>query len=71
MQSSGVAKGGGAGGHGPQSRKQCRIVGNGGGGGRCLIHRVTKYSGFQDACVRFVSQSFRFATKIRIQIGLS
>ena len=19
----------------------------------CLIHRVTKYSGFQDACVRF------------------
>ena len=40
-------------GHGPQSRKYFRMVGNGGPINGCLIHGVTKYSGFQDACVRF------------------
>ena len=37
----------------PQPRKQIMIVGNGVQITGCLIHRVTKYRGFQDACVRF------------------
>ena len=37
----------------PQSRKKILLVGNVGPITGCLIHRVTNYSGFQDACLRF------------------
>ena len=37
----------------PPMPEKIRIVGNEGPVTDCLIHRVTKYSGFHDACVRF------------------
>ena len=37
----------------PPIPEKVRIMGNGVSIPDCLIHRVTKYSGFQDACVRF------------------
>ena len=40
----------------PLIRGEIRMVGNGWPITGCLIHRVTKYSGFQDACVRFSFQ---------------
>ena len=45
-------RGGGQGAMLPNPGKNM-MVGNGGPIIGCLIHRVTKYSGFQDACVRF------------------
>ena len=38
--------------HGPQFRKEIRMVGNRGPITGCLIHIVTKYRGYKDACVR-------------------
>ena len=40
-------------GHAPQLRTKIWMVWNGGPITGRLIHRVTKYSGFQNACVRF------------------
>ena len=60
----------GARGHGPNPGKN-RIVGNEGPITTCPIHRVTKYSGFQDACVRLsFPVPFRKIIFI-IEIGLS
>ena len=64
---SGVARGG-PGGHSPQSQKQIRMVLNGGPITGCLIHRVTKYRGFQDACVRCVFPVLPFAKILIIYI---
>ena len=36
-----------------------------------LINRLTKYSGFQDACVRFSFPVLLFKNKFLIKIGLS
>ena len=46
------------------------MVGNGGPRTGCQIHRVTKYSGFQNACVRFSFPVFR-QNNFNIQIGLN
>ena len=57
---------------GPQTWKTIRMVGNGGPITGCLIHRVKKYSWFQDACVRFSFPDLPIRkNKIIIQIGLS
>ena len=49
-----------------------RMVGNGEPINGCLFHRVTKYRGFQDFCVRFSFSALTFRkTIVIIQIGLS
>ena len=57
----------------PRMPEKIRMVGNEGPITDCLIHRVTKYSGFHDACVRFsflfLAKRY-FANKL-IQTGLS
>ena len=54
-QATGVARGG-------QSQKNWK-VGNGGPITGCLFHRITKYSEFQDACVRFSFPVLTFRKK--------
>ena len=60
----------GGGEHGAQSREKIRMVGNGGPITGCLIHIVTQYSGFQDACVIFSFRVLPFRKIVIIQIGL-
>ena len=55
----------------PTISKEISMVGNGGPITGCMIHRVIKYSGFQDACVIFFSPVLPFLQKlVIIQIGL-
>ena len=49
----------------PISKENIRMLGNGGTINGCFIHRVTTYSAFQDACIKF---SFPVLLTVIIQI---
>ena len=69
IAASGVATGGQS--H-PQSRNNIRMVENEGPMTGCLIHRITRYNGFRDVCVRFYFPVLPFRkTIVIIQIGIS
>ena len=53
VSNSGVVRGKGAGAMAPAFPEKISMKGNGGPIAGCRIHSVTKYSGFQDAFVRF------------------
>ena len=56
----------------PPNPGKIRMVGNGEPINGCMIHRVTKYSGFRDLCGRFSVPALPFRQNIVIiQIGLN
>ena len=48
-----------------------RMVGTGGTITCCLIHKVTKYTGYEDTCVRVSFPVLPFRKEIIVQTGLS